>query len=46
MAFIIRTSLSNEPPKLTKALDGFIRNGSLLAVAGAMLLAFGVGTIP
>ena len=27
-------------------LDGFIRNGSLLAVAGAMLLAFGVGTIP
>ncbi len=27
-------------------LDGFIRNGSLLAVAGAMLVAFGVGTIP
>ena len=26
-------------------LDGFIRKGSLLAVAGAMLLAFGFGTV-
>ncbi len=26
-------------------LDGFIRKGSLLAVAGAVLLAFGVGTV-
>ncbi len=26
-------------------LDGFIRKGSLLAVAGAMLLAFGVSTV-
>ena len=26
-------------------LDDFIRKGSLLAVAGAMLLAFGVGTV-
>ncbi len=26
-------------------LDGFIRKGSLLAVAGAMRLAFGVSTV-
>ena len=42
---ILKISPSNEPTELTKALDRFIRNGSLLAVVGAKLLAFGVGTI-